>query len=114
MRPGYDEHMAQVHRMYVEKGNGVVGFEHARGRQVACDNLAKEAVGIARAAHGSCGSWKPGRRCPRDQPGCLANACGRSQALAAGTTAGLVGAFGCSSAPKSEITAIGAASPWRT
>ena len=114
---------ARVDRVDVEEGHGPIGLEHAGRGDLAADDLAEEAVG-------SVGSWSVSHatmasECSEDternrdaNPSLRLGALRGSEAVLRvtprRTTAGRVGALTCSSSPSRAMTAIGAASPWRT
>ena len=128
MGPGHEQGVAAIDRIDVEEGDGLGRLEYPGRRDLAVDDLAEDAVRIVRS-HGSrrlrpvaanqawFDAWMTIgsvsirlSMSSRTQPCNLVDQPPRDEP----TTAGLAGALIVSFSPRSAITAMGAASPWRT
>jgi hypothetical protein len=129
---GHEQSVTLIDRVDVEKCDRFICLDHPGRRNLTADDLAKDAMRVVwyhECAFHPFGSERSRSRTPaptarkmirrRLATGFQDDGSSRedrspSEPRQFATTAGLVGALMASSAPRSAMTAIGAASPWRT
>ena len=105
VRPRHQQRVARIERLDIQERHGQLGLQHAGRGDLARDDLAEDTARIVCEIGHDAALPDFGREgLPNSHLGLGAGA----------TTAGRVGALICSCSPSRLITAMAAASPWRT